>query len=110
MRGYPLAIHSASTSQLNINRGPYRMDEQKKELRPFAASWKWILENHPESFPSFIDFLQARSHKFREALFFAEQHIKAGKPWDEECEKVIAEALYPKPPKRFAKGPAIPRE
>lgn len=80
--------------------GELPMDEQANKPQMAAIDLKGMIA----AVPAYIDLLQARSHKFREALFFAEEHIKAGKPWDEECEKVIGEALRPKPPNGFYRG------
>jgi hypothetical protein len=52
----------------------------------------------------YIDALEFLNRKYRDALAFAEKHIKSGKAWDRECEKVIGEALRPKPPKGFTEG------
>lgn len=58
----------------------------------------------------FIAALESLNRKYRDALAFAEKHIKSGKAWDRECEKLIGVALRPKPPEGFTEGPGIPRE
>jgi hypothetical protein len=75
------------------------MDEQEKDSRPRAMNLEWMLENHPETIPDYINVLKGIIGRYRSALFFIDEHMKAGKAWDQECEKVIGEALRPKPPK-----------
>lgn len=54
------------------------MPEQEKDSRPFAANLQWMLENHPDSIPGYVDALKAIIRRYQNALFFIEEHMKAG--------------------------------
>ena len=80
------------------------MAKQKSKPQIMVGDVRYKLTEISEYIAT-IEFL---NRKYRDALAFAEKHIKSGKAWDQECENVTGEALCPKPPKGFTEGPEIP--